>query len=154
MAESTLLLRQTFLVLFPFWREPSPARILYQLFYDLQFWGELGRNAWIAGTRVLNTQTHTNIFIMYRVCGCMLLRTPFWHYALTLSSLDLSGEEKRISAIRKDTQPVCLFPNMFQLIKDKRCIIFYCVIRWKRYSKWAEVSRDPPITDPIMVCLC
>lgn len=44
-----------------FWREPSSARILYWVLCPLQFWGELGRNAWIPGPRALHTQPHTHI---------------------------------------------------------------------------------------------
>lgn len=32
---------------------------------------------------------------------------------------------------------------MFQFIKSKKCIIFYYVFCWNKYSKWAEVSRNP-----------
>lgn len=137
MAENTFLLRQTFLVLFLFWMEPSPASsVLTSL--SLAILREAGKKCLDTCHKSFTyTDSHTNMYDVYSLCR-MILRTLFWHYALSPSSLDLSGE-KTISAIWEDST-ACIF---LPLIKSKKHINFYCVICWKRYSKWAEVSRNP-----------
>lgn len=40
---------------------------------------------------------------------------------------------------------------MRQLVKDENYLILNCAICRKRYSKWDEVSRNLPITDPVIL---
>lgn len=106
---------------------------------------------------------------MYIACGCMLLRTLFWDqlvgpwdtfipgpnwgeeklfhlWAPSLTVFSPSGENRE-----RTVQPMLFIPDTRQLVKDENYLILNCAICRKRYSKWDEVSRNLPITDPVML---